>query len=175
MSCNNLHILNFNHSVVVQSNGNTIVVTDKVKCNSVTIPQPVTKILQINSPGPQGPPGPSGSGGGGGGTVIINSVGTISGINATATGGTGGSQLYLPVVVESDGPGGGGGGSSVPDFTGFTSIYANMAVAQVIADTTNANIIITATIVAASTTLTASTTTTVVVTTAALILLRLFT
>jgi hypothetical protein len=49
----------------VLSNGNTIVVTDKVRCNSVTIPQPVTKILQINSPGPQGPPGPGGGGGGG--------------------------------------------------------------------------------------------------------------
>mgnify|MGYP003333498571 CR=1 FL=1 len=78
MSCNNLHILNFNHSVVVQSNGNTIVVTDKVKCNSVTIPQPVTKILQINSPGPQGPPGPSGSGGGGGGTVGGNATASFT-------------------------------------------------------------------------------------------------
>jgi hypothetical protein len=57
MSCNNVQILNFNHSIVVQSGNNTLVITDKVKCNSVTIPQPVTKILQINSPGPQGPPG----------------------------------------------------------------------------------------------------------------------
>jgi hypothetical protein len=60
----------------VLSKGNTIVVTDKIRCNSVTIPQPVTKILQINSPGPVGPPGPSGSGGG---------VGSITGSNATSS------------------------------------------------------------------------------------------
>jgi hypothetical protein len=62
----------------VQSGGNTLVITDKVRCNSVTIPQPVTKILQINSPGPMGPPGPSGSGGSGGGSNATASFTTSS-------------------------------------------------------------------------------------------------
>jgi hypothetical protein len=43
--------------VVALTNGNTLVITDNVKCNSITIPQPVTNILQINSPGPQGSAG----------------------------------------------------------------------------------------------------------------------
>jgi hypothetical protein len=58
MSCNNLQILNYNHNVVEVGPDNKIVITDKVKCNSITIPQPVTNILQINSPGPQGLQGP---------------------------------------------------------------------------------------------------------------------
>jgi hypothetical protein len=58
---NNIQILNYNHNVISLSNGNTIIITDNVKGNSISIPQPVTSILQINSPGPQGVSGPSGS------------------------------------------------------------------------------------------------------------------
>jgi len=65
MSCPQVEILNYNHSIVELSKGNTLVVTDNNACTSVTIPQATTCILQVNSPGPQGPPGPSGSGGGG--------------------------------------------------------------------------------------------------------------
>ena len=54
---NNIQILNYNHNVISLSNGNTIIITDNVKGNSISIPQPVTSILQINSPGPQGPAG----------------------------------------------------------------------------------------------------------------------
>jgi hypothetical protein len=79
MSCNNVQILNFNHNIVEVGPDNKIVITDQVKCNSITIPQPVTNILQINSPGPQGPPGPSGSGGGGGaGVSYITGSGPLS-------------------------------------------------------------------------------------------------
>jgi len=60
MSCNNVQILNFNHNIVEVGPDNKIVITDQVKCNSITIPQPVTNILQINSPGPQGTTGPQG-------------------------------------------------------------------------------------------------------------------
>jgi hypothetical protein len=59
---NNIQILNYNHNVISLSNGNTIVITDNIKGNSITIPQPVTSILQINSPGPQGPAGTGGGG-----------------------------------------------------------------------------------------------------------------
>jgi len=62
MSCNNVQILNFNHNVVEVGSDNKLIITDNVKCNSVTIPQPVTNILQINSPGPQGPAGANPSG-----------------------------------------------------------------------------------------------------------------
>jgi fibronectin-binding autotransporter adhesin len=58
---NTVQILNYNHNVISLSNGNTIIITDNVKGNSISIPQPVTSILQINSPGPQGPAGVSGS------------------------------------------------------------------------------------------------------------------
>jgi len=61
MAYNNLQILNFNHNIVSLSNGNTLVITDNVKGNSINIPEPITHILQINSPGPQGIIGPSGS------------------------------------------------------------------------------------------------------------------
>jgi len=57
MSCNNVQILNFNHNIVEVGSDNKLIITDNVKCNSITIPQPVTNILQINSPGPQGPAG----------------------------------------------------------------------------------------------------------------------
>jgi len=59
MSCNNVQILNFNHNIVEVGSDNKLIITDNVKCNSITIPQPVTNILQINSPGPQGPAGAS--------------------------------------------------------------------------------------------------------------------
>lgn len=62
MSCNNVQILNFNHNIVEVGPDNKIVITDQIKCNSITIPQPVTNILQINSPGPQGPQGAPGGG-----------------------------------------------------------------------------------------------------------------
>jgi hypothetical protein len=57
MSCHQVEILNYNHSIVELSKGNTLVVTDNNACNSVTIPQATTCILQVNSPGPQGPGG----------------------------------------------------------------------------------------------------------------------
>ena len=63
MSCNNVQILNFNHNIVEVGPDNKIVITDQIKCNSITIPQPVTNILQINSPGPQGITGPQGPAG----------------------------------------------------------------------------------------------------------------
>jgi hypothetical protein len=62
MSCNNVQILNFNHNIVEVGSDNKLIITDNVKCNSITIPQPVTNILQINSPGPQGPTGTTGLG-----------------------------------------------------------------------------------------------------------------
>jgi hypothetical protein len=57
MSCNNVQILNFNHNIVEVGSDNKLIITDNVRCNSITIPQPITNILQINSPGPQGPGG----------------------------------------------------------------------------------------------------------------------
>jgi hypothetical protein len=75
MSCHQVEILNYEHSIVELSKGNTLVVTDNNTCNSVTIPQPVTCILQVNSPGPQGP---SGTGGGGSGVSYITGSGPLS-------------------------------------------------------------------------------------------------
>jgi hypothetical protein len=81
MSCNNVQILNFNHNIVEVGSDNKLIITDNVKCNSITIPQPVTNILQINSPGPQGPQGPSGSAGSGG-NINTGSFVTTSSFNA---------------------------------------------------------------------------------------------
>ena len=80
MSCNNVQILNFNHNIVEVGSDNKLIITDNVKCNSITIPQPVTNILQINSPGPQGPQGPSGSAGSGG-NINTGSFVTTSSFN----------------------------------------------------------------------------------------------
>ena len=88
MSCNNVQILNFNHNIVEVGPDNKIVITDQVKCNSITIPQPVTNILQINSPGPQGPVG---AGGGGstfpytGDAVITGSLVVTGSLNITGS------------------------------------------------------------------------------------------
>ncbi|UOQ52655.1 beta strand repeat-containing protein [Hymenobacter cellulosivorans] len=50
-------------------------------------------------------------GGGGGGSVVLHVGGTITGITASAQGGTGGSQR--DAGAESEGPGGGGGGGLI--------------------------------------------------------------
>ncbi|UOQ71905.1 GLEYA domain-containing protein [Hymenobacter cellulosilyticus] len=50
-------------------------------------------------------------GGGGGGSIVLHVSGTITGITASAQGGTGGSQR--DAGVESEGPGGGGGGGLI--------------------------------------------------------------
>lgn len=77
---NNVQILNFNHNVVEVAGDNKLVITDNTKNNSITIPQPVTNILQINSPGLQGPIGPSGSQGPAGPSVDTGSF-AITGSN----------------------------------------------------------------------------------------------
>jgi len=82
MSCKNVQILNFNHNIVEVGPDNKIIITDQVKCNSITIPQPVTCILQVNSPGPQGVTGPQGPIGNVPYTVytaIYTQIGTIQG------------------------------------------------------------------------------------------------
>lgn len=61
MSCNQVNILNYNHNVVKVSGDNFLTITNNNTCTSVTITQPVTNIIQVNSPGPQGPVGPKGA------------------------------------------------------------------------------------------------------------------
>jgi len=60
-------------------------------------------------------PGRDGAGGGGaGGTIIVNSVGAITGVSMTANGGKGGDQVHLfSSTVQAEGPGGGGGGGYI--------------------------------------------------------------
>ncbi|MBI3502065.1 MAG: gliding motility-associated C-terminal domain-containing protein [Bacteroidetes bacterium] len=89
--------------------------------------------------------GTDGSGGGGaGGTVLINSVGTISGISITANGGKGGNQaitkgaFYVSnggKVYEAEGPGGGGGGG----YIGFSNGAPAAAAAGGANGTTNSD------------------------------------
>ncbi|HTA82950.1 MAG TPA: gliding motility-associated C-terminal domain-containing protein [Bacteroidia bacterium] len=64
--------------------------------------------------------GQDGAGGAGaGGTVLINSIGSISGITINANGGIGGSEvfvkgaLFVGNINEAEGPGGGGGGGYI--------------------------------------------------------------
>ncbi len=57
-------------------------------------------------------------GAGGGGTIVVNSVGNISGLTLTANGGTGGSQVITQFNIffpdnEAEGPGGGGSGGYI--------------------------------------------------------------
>ncbi len=60
----------------------------------------------------------AGGGAGAGGTILINSVGAVSGIFIKANGGIGGNQLQGTVGLgETEGPGGGGGGG----YIGLTS------------------------------------------------------
>jgi gliding motility-associated-like protein len=52
-------------------------------------------------------------GAGGGGVIVVNSVGPVSGFNASANGGIGGNQVVINSTSESEGPGGGGGGGYI--------------------------------------------------------------
>jgi hypothetical protein len=101
MSCKDPHILNYEHSIVILSNGNTLVITDNNKCNSITIPQPVTCVLQVNSPGPQGPAGQ-----GDGGSVNTGSFVTNSQTSSFATTGSNtfiGNQIITGSLVTTNG------------------------------------------------------------------------
>jgi len=68
-------------------------------------------------------------GAGGGGTIVLNSTGNISGISATANGGTGGSQLITVNLFcpnsHAEGPGGGGGGGYIAYSAGTPTCTAN--------------------------------------------------
>ncbi|TND01567.1 MAG: Protein containing PKD domain, partial [Bacteroidetes bacterium] len=70
-------------------------------------------------------------GGGGGGTIVLNSVGTLTGVTATANGGVGGNQvmtaggLYFGNIFEAEGPGGGGGGGHIAIAAGAITRNAN--------------------------------------------------
>ncbi len=66
-------------------------------------------------------------GGGGGGTIIIKSVGLISGINANANGGNGGNQAIKVTYItdQAEGPGGGGGGGFIALSNGTITTTAN--------------------------------------------------
>lgn len=65
-------------------------------------------------------------GGGGGGTVILNSVGAITGVSMNANGGKGGDQslsaIYQP---QAEGPGGGGGGGFIAVSNGAPTRVTN--------------------------------------------------
>jgi hypothetical protein len=88
MSCNNVQILNFNHNIVEVGSDNKLIITDNVKCNSITIPQPVTNILQINSPGPQGQTGAAGAIPNTGSFVTTSSFNAYTGSNTSQFSGT---------------------------------------------------------------------------------------
>jgi gliding motility-associated-like protein len=65
--------------------------------------------------------GIDGAGGaGGGGTIVVNSVGNITGLTLNANGGVGGSQVisHAGTDVEAEGPGGGGGGGYIASSNG---------------------------------------------------------
>ena len=123
MSCNNVQILNFNHSVVALTNGNTLVITDNVKCNSITIPQPVTNILQINSPGPQGPAG-TGANINTGSFVTTSSFNAYTGSSTSQFAGTSSYTLTASYAMN-----GGGGGNSFP-FSGSAVITGSLLISQ---------------------------------------------
>jgi hypothetical protein len=60
-NCSTVNITNTTgNSIAVTSENNLITITDNNRCNSVTIPQQVTSIIQVNALGPQGPQGPQG-------------------------------------------------------------------------------------------------------------------
>jgi hypothetical protein len=88
MSCNNVQILNFNHNIVEVGSDNKLIITDNVKCNSITIPQPVTNILQINSPGPQGQTGAAGASINTGSFITTSSFNAYTGSSTSQFSGT---------------------------------------------------------------------------------------
>ncbi|MCB9447412.1 MAG: gliding motility-associated C-terminal domain-containing protein [Flavobacteriales bacterium] len=73
--------------------------------------------------------GNDGAGGGGaGGTVILNTLGSASGVTVQANGGSGGSQFNKPSAgsnTEAEGPGGGGGGGHVAISNGALTVTAS--------------------------------------------------
>jgi gliding motility-associated-like protein len=72
--------------------------------------------------------GADGAGGGGaGGTIILRSIGTVSGISTTANGGAGGNQVIngMYSTYQAEGPGGGGGGGYIAISGGAITRTAN--------------------------------------------------
>jgi len=118
MSCNNVQILNFNHNIVEVGSDNKLIITDNVRCNSITIPQPVTNILQINSPGPQGPQGIPGA------SVDTGSLLTTASVVLNTITFTKGNGSTFPITVNT-GSGGTVSGDYVTtsSFNTFTSSY----------------------------------------------------
>lgn len=64
-------------------------------------------------------------GGGGGGVLMLNALGNITGVTASANGGAGGNQTVGVFTVEAEGPGGGGGGGYVAVSNGAIARTAN--------------------------------------------------
>lgn len=69
------------NTVTIQDANKTISIVDNENANIVNVPQPITSIIQVATPGPQGPQGPAGSGGGGG-TVDTGSLTPTASFNA---------------------------------------------------------------------------------------------
>ena len=72
--------------------------------------------------------GADGAGGGGaGGTIILRSIGAVSGISATVNGGAGGNQVIngMYSTSQAEGPGGGGGGGYIAISGGAITRTAN--------------------------------------------------
>ncbi|TYZ13561.1 T9SS type A sorting domain-containing protein [Hymenobacter lutimineralis] len=79
-------------------------------------------------------------GGGGGGTIVVAVTGTLTGVSASAQGGTGGSQLLARAQLnESEGPGGGGGGGYIRYTSGKT--ISPLSVAGGANGTTNSSLV----------------------------------
>jgi gliding motility-associated-like protein len=70
--------------------------------------------------------GADGAGGGGaGGAIVLNVSGTISGISASANGGSGGKQVIGYNTAQAEGPGGGGGGGYIATSNGTITKTVN--------------------------------------------------
>jgi hypothetical protein len=123
MSCNNVQILNFNHNIVEVGSDNKLIITDNVKCNSITIPQPVTNILQINSPGPQGPAGASADTGS---FVTTSSFNAYTGSSTSQFAGTASYAITASYAMNGGGSGLSGGAENyIPLWSSSTTLTSS--------------------------------------------------
>ena len=60
-NANNIVLTPDVNSVSIEINTNQIDVVDNGTPNTISVPQPITQVIQVATPGPQGPAGQSGS------------------------------------------------------------------------------------------------------------------
>jgi hypothetical protein len=108
-----IYISSQDNQVNLSQNNNIVVITDSDQ-NQITVTQPVTAVLEINTPGPPGPQGPPGTG-----SLDTGSLLTTASVNLNTITFTKGNGSTFPITVNT---------GSVFPYTGSAIITGSLIV-----------------------------------------------